>query len=251
MKKVFFVLYLFICSIFLNAQTLTQISTIDALLAGYYDGVMPLEKLLTYGDFGIGTFDKLDGEMIVLDGVIYQFKSDGKLYKAQLTDSTPFASVVHFKSKFQVSVKSVNSYNDFQKIIDNKIENINLLHAVKVTGKFSYMKTRTVPAQQKPYKPLAEVTKTQPIFEKNNQEGLLVGFLLPSYTAGINVPGYHLHFISSDFSFGGHVLEFIIDGANVEIQEIREFKMILPEDSEFGAVDLKKNRTEELHQVEK
>jgi acetolactate decarboxylase len=149
-------------------------------------------------------------------------------------------------------VKSIKSYNDFQSIIDSTIKNKNLFYAVKVTGKFSYIKTRTVPPQEKPYKPLTEVTKTQPVFEKKDQNGTLVGFMLPAFTAGVNVPGYHLHFLSSDKTFGGHVLEFSFDEATVEIQEINNFYMTLPEDdSAFGNIDLSKDRTKELHEVEK
>ena len=235
-----------------NNNTLTQVSTIDALLAGYYDGVMPLSKLSTYGDFGIGTFNKLEGEMIVLDGVIYQFKVDGKIYKADLNNTTPFATVVNFKSSFNFPVNSIKSYNDFQSVIDSTIKNKNLLYAIKVSGNFSYIKTRSVPEQEKPYKPLSEVTKNQAVFEKQNQTGTLVGFLLPSFTSGVNVQGYHLHFLTADKSFGGHVLEFSIDSAMIEIQEINNFYMTLPEDdAAFGNIDLSKDRSKELHEVEK
>jgi len=251
MKKILLLISFLYCSTFISSQTLTQVSTIDALLAGYYDGVMPLNELITYGNFGIGTFNELDGEMIVHNGVIYQFKADGKLYKAELTNSTPFAAVVQFEPNETLSVQSIKSYKDFEDLINNSIHNRNLMYAIKVSGDFSFMKTRTVPAQQKPYKPLAEVTKTQPIFEMNEIDGTLIGFLLPPYTAGINVPGFHLHFISDDLTFGGHVLEFSIKNAEIQIQSINKFSMILPEDSEFGKVDLSKDRAEELHKVEK
>ncbi len=235
-----------------NENTLTQVSTIDALLAGYYDGVMPLDQLSKYGNFGIGTFNKLDGEMIVLDGTIYQFKSDGKIYKADLNNTTPFASVVEFKGNSNTSIRPVKTFVEFQSEIDKTIKNKNLFYAVKVTGKFSYIKTRTVPAQEKPYKPLSEVTKTQPTFEKKDVDGTLVGFLLPAFTSGVNVPGYHLHFLSADKTFGGHVLELSIEEANVEIQEINNFYMTLPEDDDaFGKIDLSKDRSKDLNQVEK
>lgn len=236
----------------INQNTLTQVSTIDALLAGYYDGVMPLNKLTDYGNFGIGTFNKLDGEMIVLDGKIYQFKADGKIHNADLNNTTPFASVVDFKSNLNLPDLSPINYSSFQSKLDSVLENKNLFYAIKVSGKFSYIKTRTVPSQEKPYKPLNEVTKTQPIFEKNEIEGTLIGFRLPPYITGINVPGYHLHFLSSDFSFGGHILDFTIETANVQIQVIKNFYMMLPgENSDFGKIDLSKDRSKELHEVEK
>jgi acetolactate decarboxylase len=249
MKKI--ILLIVIClQQFGFSQQLTQVSTIDALLAGHYDGVISIIKLLEYGNFGIGTFDKLDGEMIVYDGVVYQFKSDGKLYSAEAENTSPFASVVNFISIQSWSFTNIN-LAEIETKIDSLITNLNIPYAVKISGKYSYVKTRTVPSQEKPYKILAEVTKTQPVFEWSDQTGNLVGFRLPDYMKGINVPGYHLHFISEDKTKGGHLLECKFDRAVVEIMPVYEFKMILPENSEFGKIDFSKDRSYELKKVEK
>ena len=77
-------------------DTLYQVSTIDALMQGVFDGVQPVGELKRHGDFGIGTFDALDGEMIVLDGVVYQAKADGRIYPVKDSATTPFATVTHF-----------------------------------------------------------------------------------------------------------------------------------------------------------
>jgi len=255
MKKnisILFIVLFFIACGSIDKNTITQISTIDALLAGYYDGVMPLAELNRFGDFGIGTFDKLDGEMIFLDGKIYQFKADGKIYLAETKGTTPFAAVVNFNSTKTVNLNSGINYSGFQNQIDSVLTNKNIFYAVKIAGKFEYIKTRSVPIQSKPYKPLIEVTKTQPIFERNELSGTLIGFILPKYTSGINVPGYHLHFISSDLKFGGHVLDFVIEKAEAEIQMLNRFNMILPDnDSDFGKLNLTNDRSKELHEVEK
>ena len=80
-----FVLLLVAVCVTASAQTfdrevLVQTSTIDALLDGVYDGELTYAELSRYGDFGIGTFEGLDGEMIAFDGAIWQVKSDGKAY---------------------------------------------------------------------------------------------------------------------------------------------------------------------------
>lgn len=233
-------------------KTLTQVSTIDALLAGYYDGVLKLGELSKYGNFGIGTFHKLDGEMIMLDGTIYQFKADGKIYKPDNNSTTPFAAVTNFKHDFSFLIEGSANLAEIENTIGEKIKNKNLFYAVKITGKFNYVKTRSVPAQSKPYKPLNEITKTQPVFERENEIGVLVGFKLPPFTSGINVPGYHLHFLLGDRSFGGHLLDAVIENAVVEIQQLNNFYMLLPEnDSSFGEIDLSKDRKKELYEVEK
>ena len=232
-------------------NTLTQVSTIDALLAGVYDGIIPISDIPQYGTFGLGTFDKLDGEMIVYDGVVYQFKTDGKIYTPDGSVTTPFISVVNFESDLDFPIGKM-AMKDFTAKIDSTIKNKNLMYAIKVTGTFSYIKTRSVPVQEKPYPPLAEVTKKQSVFERENVKGTLIGFRLPSFFSGVNVPGYHIHFLQDDKSFGGHVLDFTISDAKVEIQEINKFNMILPEDnSAFSNIDLSKDRSKELEKVEK
>jgi len=114
------------------------------------------------------------------------------------------------------------------------------------------MKTRSVPGQQKPYPPLVEVTKNQPTFEFTDVDGIIVGFRCPAYVAAVNVPGYHLHFLTNDKSAGGHVLEFQVKEAVAYVDYTSEFLMILPgSDSDFYKIDLTQEKQEELEQVEK
>src|SRR5512133_2177533 len=113
------------------------------------------------------------------------------------------------------------------------------------------VKTRSVPSQVKPYKPLTEIVKTQPVFDLKNLEGTIVGFRCPSYAKGINVPGYHLHFLAADHKSGGHVLDFRIDRAKVEISDLTTVLLILPTDKSFYGADLTPDREKELRAVEK
>lgn len=158
MKKIFLLsisVIFFVCSTS-NKSTIVQVSTIDALLTGLYDGVMPLHEMIQHGNFGIGTFDKLDGEMIFLDGVVYQIKADGKVYKPSEDLTTPFFTVTNYPQPAFNYTFSSTTFNDFEKSLDDSIKNKNLFYAVKVSGNFKYVKTRSVPLQTKPYKPLSE-----------------------------------------------------------------------------------------------
>ncbi len=233
-------------------NTVNQVSTIDALLAGSYEGQISIEKLLTFGNFGIGTFDNLDGEMIVLDGRVFQVKADGKVYRPPLDITTPFASVVQFKGDYSFPVNKETDLQGLEKLIADSNPNKNLFYAVKIKGNFQTMKTRSVPAQKKPYPQLSEVAKTQPVFTFNAVSGTLVGFKSPAFVKGINVPGYHLHFISDDFKSGGHVLDFFLLKGTVEVDVCNQFFMILPEgESSFNQIDLGRDRSGDLDQVEK
>lgn len=230
---------------------ITQIATIDSLLAGVYDGETDVAELKSYGTLGIGTLERLDGEMLMLDGVVYQVRADGKVYKPQDSERIPFASVVDFKPGKADSIAGRLSYKELLAYLDRQAPNANVMVAVHISGEFSQMHTRSVPAQTKPYRPLAEVTKNQPEFRLGKVSGDLVGFRLPAYVQGINVPGWHLHFITADRKLGGHVLDLEFSAGLVELSEVYDFRMILPRDLEaFASTDLSKDRSQELHAVE-
>ena len=233
-------------------ETLVQISTIDALISGVYDGVITFKTLKEYGDFGIGTFEGLDGEMLGFDGNFYQIKADGAVYPVSDAMMTPFASVTFFDIDLQERLPEGISYEQLEELLDDILPTSNIFYAIKIDGTFSYMKTRSVPGQEKPYPPLVEVTKNQPIFEFTDVEGTIVGFRCPTYVNGVNVPGYHLHFITAEKDSGGHVLEFKIEKAIALVDYTSEFHMILPsESSDFYKIDLSQDKEEEVEKVEK
>src|SRR6476661_8800723 len=76
-----------------RASEVYQISTISSLLAGGYDGDTTVGELIRHGDFGLGTFNGVDGEMIVLDGQTYRATTDGLAHPVAPTELTPFAVV--------------------------------------------------------------------------------------------------------------------------------------------------------------
>ena len=152
---------------------------------------------------GIGTFNGLDGEMIGLDGAFYQIKADGIAYLVDGSMRTPFAVVTFFESDQMVWLDKASDYKELEKYLDDLLPTPNIFYALKIEGIFEYIRTRSVPRQNKPYAPLVEVIKNQPIFEFHQVKGTMVGFCYPGYAKGINVPGYHLHFITEDRKEGG------------------------------------------------
>jgi acetolactate decarboxylase len=232
-------------------NTITQASTIDAILAGSYGGFMTLDELSGCGDTGIGTFDSLDGEMAIIDGTIYQVRYDGRIKTPQLSETTPFASVLWFEPDSEISMTKCD-YNQLQQKIKESIGSDNIPAAIMIEGNFSYVHTRSVPPQSRPYPPLVEVVKDQPEFTAENINGRVVGFFLPEFTSKINVPGFHLHFIADDLSFGGHLLDIKIENALASIDKCDRLNIILPIDkSDFATIDLKKDRSQELEKSEK
>ncbi len=232
-------------------DTLTQISTIDALMTGVYDGDTTLASLKEKGDFGLGTFNTLDGEMILLDGRFYRVTATGTVEQPDHATKTPFAAVTFFEPDLTFPLDKGLNFEQLTARTDRLLPTLNVFYALKITGTFQIVTTRSVPSQKKPYKPLSEVVKTQPVFTMRNIEGTIVGFRCPSYVKGINVSGYHLHFLTADRKAGGHVLDFKVEKATMELDETREFLLILPSDKAFFSADLATDREKELKAVEK
>ncbi|GAB2787580.1 alpha-acetolactate decarboxylase [Rhabdobacter roseus] len=232
-------------------QVLFQVSTIDALLAGDYDGTFTFGELRKNGDFGVGTFNGLDGELLALDGHYYQIRSDGKAYPVPDSARTPFATVVHFEADTVFSLDRPLRFEQLLAYVDSLIPTENLFYAIRVEGYFGAVKTRSVPRQEKPYRPLVEVVKNQPTFDFTQTQGTLAGFRTPPFMKGLNVPGYHLHFLTHDRTQGGHVLACTLGKVKVSIDYIAGFQMILPTTGTFHRIDLSQDKQDELEQVEK
>lgn len=232
-------------------DTLFQISTINALLDGDYTGSMPFGELKRHGTFGLGTVDKLDGEMIGLEGSFYQIKTDGVAYPIPDSMTTPFAVVTVFDADTTLPSQDGMDYKGLQGYLDEAIPDKSIFYGVKIDGTFKYIKTRSVPKQQEPYPPLVEVVKEQTVFEFHDVRGTIVGFRCPDSVKGVNVPGYHLHFITEDRKAGGHLLACQFQDATIAIDYTSEFYMILPQhESSPQKSNLGKDRSEELKKVE-
>ncbi len=229
-----------------------QKSTLSGLLVGDYDADTTVGELLRHGDFGIGTFEGLDGEMIVLDGVCRRVGADGTVAVMEADARTPFATVVWFHADRGFKLPGGTDFATARKELDAQTAAHNYFHAIKIRGAFKSVKVRSVPKQVKPYPPLTEVTKNQPVFNVENIAGTLIGFRTPDYVGTIGVPGYHFHFLSDDGTAGGHLLDFVLaTPADVELQEAREFHLSLPGTSSFRGADLGKGTGQDVMKAEK
>lgn len=232
------------------ATAIYQVSTINALLQGLYDGELTCGQLRQQGDLGIGTFDGLDGEMVVLDGRVLRVKADGSVLPVADEETIPFATVTFFRADQTRKVEGALDFTALRQLLDGLVVNRNLFYAFRIDGDFSYVQTRSVPRQTKPYPVLAEAAKQQSVFEMRNVQGTIVGFYCPPYVQGLNVPGYHLHFVSRDRSQGGHLLECTLTNGTIQAETLREFHMVLPVNPDFARTNLTADHREELQKVE-
>jgi acetolactate decarboxylase len=209
-------------------HTLFQTSTIDVLLDGNYDGDVSFDELGDRGDFGLGTLNALDGEMVALDGRFYQIKADGRAYPVDGWARTPFAVVTAFEPDASRTLTTPMDFGALCGYLDRVLGREPGCCAIRVDGHFDRVKTRSVPRQRKPYPPLVEVVESQPTFELREVPGSLVGFRFPYYAQGINVAGYHFHFITDDRHAGGHVLDCRLARGELRVDHEADLRLELP-----------------------
>jgi acetolactate decarboxylase len=228
-----------------------QYSIIDALMAGVFDGDLTIGKLKGKGDFGIGTFNRVDGELMMDQGRVYKTSYDGSVKEVPDSDSTSVAFVKFFKSDTVMNLTGKNlTYEKVQEYLLEKL-NPNAIYALRIKGRFAAMTTRAEKPAQLPYTTLPEHLKVnQTVFNLTNSEGICNGFLLPPYLARTNVPGFHLHYLASDHKSGGHIFSFTTDSVVIEIDIAKGFIIENNTNEEFRKVNLKPDRGAELKKIE-
>jgi acetolactate decarboxylase len=215
-----------------RAGELYQTSLMSALIAGIYEGQATYGEIRKHGDFGLGTFNDLDGEMVGFDGTFYQLRSDGSARPVTGDQKTPFAVVTFFQPEQQLDVVRPTTKSDLLAMIE-KATDANLFSAVRVDGIFDEVHTRTVQRQVRPFPPLTEATKHQAEKVFTNVEGTLAGFRSPTYAQGIGVAGFHLHFLEQDKQAGGHALDYRLLSGKVRICIAHDLRIDLPTSGEF------------------
>lgn len=248
-------LALSLCPLALRAETgrdtLFQLATIDALLAGLYDPVADCGLLKAHGDTGLGTFSGLDGEMVVDKGVVYKVGADGAVAAVSDAEGAPFAAVTWFEADSVAVLPTVAGLDGLKSALDAHLPGSNRFYAIRAEGAFDLVVTRSVPKQAPPYPPLTEVVKAQSVFRREAVRGVLVGLYCPPFVAGLNVPGYHFHFLSADKDFGGHVLDMRARELAVGLDATDTLALVLPGGEAFQALTFGVEKDPELERVER
>lgn len=231
-------------------QTLYQVSTSGALVEGIYRGAVTIGQLRQHGDFGLGTFEGIDGEMVALDGSFYQVRSDGTVREAQDDDLSPFAVVTHFRPDKELRVADCPDLSTLFGLLDTLRPSGNVFYAIRVDGSFAVVHARAMCRTEEGV-PLAVAAAHQPEFWIRDVVGTLVGFWSPDYARALGVRGYHLHFLTQDRGGGGHVLACSGRGLYLQVQQVSDLRVALPENEEFLRADLTRDRASELDKAEK
>lgn len=208
---------------------------VSALMKGLYEEDTTIADIKKQGDFGLGTFNDLDGEMVMLDGSVYRLKTDGLAHFVDDADQVPFACVTFFAPTTVEDVEQELDDGEFRNLLERLLPSKNMFTAIRIDGRFSFIKVWSVHKQDN-YRPIAEVRPVA--FDFREIEGTVAGFHTPAFLSSLSMPGFHLHFLSADRSRGGHLYQCRLKKARISIQFIPELKLNLPMTLDYLTSDL-------------
>ena len=233
----------------MKTSKLFQVSTLNDLMLGDYNGTCSVKELLKHGDTGIGTYEGLDGEAIILNGKAYDGRANGVVSEMSDNDSLPFTTVAFFDESVKEEKVTFESIEDFKAKLAAELQSTNFFYMIKMHGKFN-VRVRSCFKQEKPYEPLFKVAKDQREFEYHDIEGYVVGVYCPNYVEGMNLPGWHIHFISEDLTKGGHILKLSGEKVSYKLNKLTGWDLVLPETKEFSTFNLKEDLSKKTEAVE-
>ena len=241
-------------SVFPDPDTIYQVALLQSLAQGHFDGIITVGELKSHGDTGIGTFEGVNGEMIVLDGVVYQAIYDGSVVIPQDSETIPFSNVTFFEPDIRIRLTDVPDMASLQEQLNQVVQEngSNLFYMVKIVGEFPAIKVRSEYKQEKPYRELDVALAADQIeHDFENIRGTMIGLYCPSFMGGLNSIGWHFHFITEDLTRGGHVLQVCVSSADASFDSTPGFTLALPDDdADFQSMDLSRNMDEAIHRAE-
>ena len=231
-----------------------QVSTLQSLALGYTRAVMTVGELMQHGETGLGTFEDVNGEMIVIDRKCYRAMDDGRVTEAGDERGVPFASVAYMDNCREFELSGDYTMESLKAELNNRIEEdfgLNSMHVIQIHGTFEKIYARS----ELPYrshhvtlKDMLDITQTS--FEFSNIRGSLVGVYYPDYMDGINAAGWHLHFVNDERNKGGHVYEIKMTSGKVRLAKKTRIDIQLPKDPAFDTYSLKSASKDEIKKVE-
>lgn len=209
-------------------------SVLKALDNGVLEGNMKVGELKQHGDFGLGTFNKLNGEMVVMDHIVYRVSPEGKIIQPDDATLIPYSVITYYHQDDSLYMAGQIDYPALKEYINRRIPSRNLFYAFRITGQFEYIKCGGANMQEKPYnKSLVQMLADRPVYEARNIKGTLIGFWCPKFIGDINSVGFHLHFLADDHSIGGHLMEFGSRSLEIGYDSKSTYKILLPDTESF------------------
>lgn len=213
---------------------LYQLSTLSALLLGDFEPSLSIGELKQHGTLGIGTFEGLGGELIMLDGVVWNGTHTGEAVPAADIEKTPFACVIDWQpAAAAVKLPAVGSLDNLRAVLDEAAKGAeNRVLAVRLQVFQADVTFRSFAPAPKPWKPMKDMLFSQKITAERNVRAEIIGFRFPGYLESINMPGWHLHVLTapndSGKRFGGHLLNITADAGEAQWMTAAGLELTFP-----------------------
>lgn len=236
-----------------NTEAIHQVSLLQGLMLGDYYGSVTVKELKSMGNTGIGTFNSLNGELILIDGICFRANESLELEVVSDDETVPFADVTFLDNDLSYELNGLNSIEELKSTLDNKVKELgtNRFYMIRIDGLFNEIYFRSEKKQSLPYKPLNEVLKTDQTFKTmTNTNGSIVGLYTPNYMSDLNAVGWHFHFVTEDRRSGGHVLNADLGECNITWDYTDSFNMYLPDGEFFKTLDLTVDQDDAIKEVE-
>ena len=234
-------------------KVLFQVSLLQGLTLGDYHGSVSVADIKKNGDTGLGTFNRLNGEMIILDGIVYRAAGDGSVEIVPDDETIPFGCATFMNVDDTVSLSGVGSIEELHGILNDHVKEygVNRFYVIRIDGTFHEVNVRSIYAQNEPYKPMVEaLAADQTFYDLKDVKGTVTGIYCPPFMASLNTAGWHMHFIDDARTCGGHLLGISIGKAEVSWDHISQYKLALPESEMFAGFDLAADLSEAVRKVE-
>ena len=221
-------------------KTMIQASTLNALMLGNFDRTISVKEFLHNANTGIGTYTGLDGEAIFEDGVAYKATADGDVKVMSPDDGVAFGTVADFDDTIEtIQLSGISDIGELKDKLEPYVENNkNIFYMIKGNAAFDMMYVRSCYACKKPYPTLSQAACEQREYKYKDVFGSIIAVYCPKYVEGINLPGWHFHFLSGDKTKGGHILGLSTKRFEFKIMPIEKFELVLPQNEEFSKLDL-------------
>ena len=221
-----------------DPDVIVQYSTLDALKAGLYDGEMTYGEMAEYGDFGLGTFNALDGEMVGFDGAFWRITEDGAVSAVAPDTKTPFAVVTFFDEDIVFDLPQGVDFATLSDLLGSHVAGGNTPVAVRITGTFAALTVRAPRLQHEPYSPLEQALADQAVWQLEETSGTMAGYWFPAWLGNINAAVWHLHYLSDEHDQGGHVVDLVTGSGTVALDPTPRLTILLPQTPAFDEATL-------------
>jgi acetolactate decarboxylase len=126
-----------------------------------YEPVITVGQARAHGNFGVGQYAELDGELTAVDGVFFHARSDGSVKVATDDDQLCFAQLCFFDPTIEEQITGPQDESAFQSFFQSKMLFPNDFWAFHITGRFTEIVPTAPPALTKPYPPFAEAVRPE------------------------------------------------------------------------------------------